>query len=267
MIDLEAIRELPSVANAMEQLRSLSHRPLEIKHTSQWVATGPTDPPFLHCAAYVRTDDRDEIYLNNILPEHMAVHELIHPILWAEGYPDVRLVKRPGLRYTQQHEEHFEAHIDGIRDSLEHHEVHRRMMGVFGLDMAPYYTHKAKEHSAQLDEIVATVSREIPFVIQKEIIDVLEMLEYKEYFGKSLDAYRKATPMAYSSCELLFGKVGPVGFATPKDALACYEMIRNFIVAFGSRIGMSESENDLWRGLDFPLEPHDHGSAKESYGE
>ena len=253
MIDLNSVKNLPSVTEAIARLRSLTDRPLQIKHVDEWTPTDPTDPPVLPSAAYVRWDDRDEVYVTDVLPEHMLVHELLHPILWAEGYPDLILSNRQGLRYTKQHEEHFRTHIDGIKDSLEHHEVHRRMREVYGLDMAPYYEYKAREHSRQLDAIVKSVSRELPFVIQKEIVDVLEMLEYRAYFGPEFDAYQRATPVAVRAAEELCGKIRESGFATPAMARASYETIRLYLVAWASRGAMNEAEHDLWRGLDFPL--------------
>lgn len=267
MIDLDELTSRSSVSAALRDLKALSDRPISVKHTSEWVASEPGDPFSLHSAAYLRTPDRDEVYVGDDIPEHMAVHELIHPILWAEGYPDVRLVQRPGLRYSPKHQELFERHIDGIRDSLEHHEVHRRMRDTYGLDMAPYFTHKAAEHSLQLDGIVANVSREIPFFIQKEIIDVLELLAYRDFFRGSLEAYRQATPLAFSFCEQLLEQVTPVGFSTPDDAQRCYEMIRTFLVELGIRVGMNESENDLWRALDFPLVSPSNGPAEADSSE
>jgi hypothetical protein len=253
MNDLNSVKNLPSVTKAIARLRSLTDRPLQIKHVDEWVPTDPTDPPQLPSAAYVRWDDRDEVYVTDVLPEHMLVHELLHPILWAEGYPDLILSNRQGLRYTKQHEDQFRGRIDGIKDSLEHHEVHRRMREVYDLDMAPYYEHKARVHSRQLEAIVKNVSREIPFVIQIEIVDVLEMHSYRSYFGPAFDAYQRVTPAAVRAAEELSFKIRESGFATPVMARATYETVRKYLVAWGSRVGMNEAENDLWRGLDFPL--------------
>jgi hypothetical protein len=201
-------------------------------------------------------DDRDEIYVDDVLPEHMLIHEIIHPILWAEGYPDVVLVKQPGHRFTEANERDFRPNLDGIKDALEHHEVHRRMRVEYQLDMAPYFRYKAEAHSRQLDDIVAHVSREVPFFMQKEIIDLLEMLEYRDYFGPSLAAYRRASGLTFSSAEQLLKTIRPVGFATAEAAQRSYETIRNFLVTLGSRVRMNEAENDLWRGLTFPLQNH-----------
>jgi len=265
MIDLDELNSRPSVSAALRDLKALSDRPITVKHTSDWVPTEPDDPSSLHSAAYVRMPDHDEVYVGDDIPEHMAVHELIHPILWAEGYPDVRLVTRPGLRFSTQKKRLFECNIAGIRDALEHHEVHRRMKDIYGLDMAPYFRHKAAEHSLQLDHLVANVSREFSFSIQKEIIDVLEMLEYKDFFRGSLDKYHQITPHAFSSCVQLLEQLKPVGFSTPVSSQHCYETVRTFLVELGSRVGMNEAENDLWRGLDFPLgTPGDGSDESES---
>ena len=84
MNDLNALQSMPSVAKATEQLRSLSSgRPIEFFHTCDWVPSGPNDPKTLHSAAYVRSDDKDRIYVSETLPEHMAVHELLHASLSA----------------------------------------------------------------------------------------------------------------------------------------------------------------------------------------
>jgi len=254
MIDVAELLKRPSVEKAMATLTNSSNRPVTVKHVSQWVKTQPADPEFLPGAAYVRTEHGDDIYVADVLPEHMLIHELIHPTLFAEGYPDVRVSEGAAYRFTSEKRQWFIGYLDGILNQLEHHEVHRRMAEDFGLDMVPYFRFKGEHSSAQLTQIIRTQPANNWLSRQKESIDILEMMPYRVHVWKSLNEYERYSPQTYSRCKRMFEIVQSMSFKAPHEAQATYRAIRDEVIRLGEEFRMDEQLNDLWRAMDFPLE-------------
>lgn len=135
MFDSKALAQHPIVSKALADHKALTPRPLLLKHMDEWVHVEGY-PVKLPSPAFIPFDDRDEVYLGDTLPEHMAVHEIVHAILRDEGFPDYEHVPTPNAKPAPGHDQ-FEEQVNQFHNKLQHPEIYRRMQDVYGLRRHP----------------------------------------------------------------------------------------------------------------------------------
>ncbi len=257
MLNFDDLRTRPAVWKALEHLRSVGGKPTRFDHTDHRELEEGADESARRSAVYVECPDEDHnlIYLNEELPEHMAVHELLHPTLRSEGYPDLYF-EPSRVRRSSDYQERFKGQVTALLNKFDHLEIYRRMEEVFGLDMAPYRRHVEVE----LYKLTLPLVREgvLNFSLgkQAQILTILELLKLRPKNGRLLALYRSRSRDTYNVAEGLYQDLKAIGCSTPEDAMQSAHVLTDRIIKIGETLG-DDATNDVWRALVWsPSEGH-----------
>lgn len=251
MLNLDELIERPAIQKARERVEALTSLPVNFRHVSQWKPSDPEHPHKLPGPAMHPTDIAFNVYLDETLPEQMAVHELLHVVMIEEGYPDIRFdgARAPtGSRYQRS----FEAFADGLVNKFQHPEIYRRMEQEYGQDMRTYQVHVSSQLASGSALDVANGPLSFPLGKQTAIVDILDQLYLSPGSSPFIARYRTASPDTVAAAEALQLEFDQTGFATPEDALHNLKLFVEHEIRFGKAIGVGR-DNDLWLALEWFL--------------
>jgi len=257
-LDLDALVKAPAVSRAIADLRALSGRPLLIKHMKDWVHQDGY-PKTLPSPALIPFDDRDEVYLNEKLPAHMAVHEITHAILREEGHPDYEFDAARVVRPSRQQGQ-FEELLTQFHNKLQHPEIYRRMEFDYGLPMGQYKAYVADQFHQQAKGHIAQGMIREPIGKQAQLFNVLDLLHLEPHSGKTLRLIEDVSVTLVNAAKKADEEFRAIGYSAPQQALRAFTAFWGRVIEFGVRAG-DEPTNDLWRAVRWFLPP---GSAMEA---
>ncbi len=250
-LDLAEIQRRPAIVKLLGDVKALASRPVNFRHMADWNPIQPGLPEQLHSPAMVPTDNSYDVYLNEILSEQMAVHELLHVILVEEGYPDIKFdeAKAPA---NAPNRESFERMYDGLVNKFQHPEIYRRMKEVYGQDMPPYRAYVATGLVNELTFDTSTGILSFPLGRQSAIADIIEHLYLQPESQIYLDRYRSLAGETYAVGHEIKREMDRIGFKTPQDALRCLNLFLERVFQYGKTMSVN-LDNDLWRALTWYL--------------
>ncbi len=192
---LELIRGLPRPQQALSRLAELTSKPVSLERLA------PLDLAVLHPCG-----DEHVIKLDpfSTLAEHGLMHELIHAILFEEGYPCVDT----GCRHSAD-----------LTNGLQHPEVFRRMREEYGLDMAPYFsTHWRDDIQRSLDWMHSLPTKDRDNLITYNIVNQF-VWHYIDGSGQDgLKEFAVLAPDAYELTIELHREAQAIGFESAEKA-------------------------------------------------
>lgn len=249
-LEFDEILQRPNVKTLLERVRTLTTRPINFRHTSEWKPTATGHPPRLISPAMHPTDTSYDIYLNEVLPEQMVVHELLHIVLVEEGYPDIAFDETKAPK-NAPHRQYFEGFYDDLVNKLQHPEIYRRMEEEYGQDMPPYRAHVTDGLIAQAFD-PSNQFLSFPLGKQTAIVEIIDHLYLQPESRKNLHRYRSATPITYKVAISIHQEMKKIEFRTPQDALKCLNIFLDHIYECGKKIG-AKLDNELWRAISWHL--------------
>ena len=248
MLKLDEIREDPVVRAVADYAASLTRRDIVFRHLDDWQPTRQLAK--LPSPACVRSGQRDEVYLSEMLPRHTAVHELLHIVLAEEGYVDLRFSHDDGRPSQYEHE--FRQGRDDLLNKVIHAEIYRRMDAEYGLDMDIYKTNVVDELLSDFDQ---QISRgELTFTLGRQIhfFNVLDLFHLRPQSSSFLARYEAEHPAVHSAAVAASIAATGIGFDTPQASLDAARLFTKHVIDFGNLHG-NDAENDLWRSIEWFL--------------
>lgn len=251
MLDLKSLERRPPVTNALADLSTLTSRPLRLRHMNEWVSPDPGYPQKLPSPALIPFDDRDEVYLNETLPEHMAVHEIVHAILREEGHPDYRFDESKITRRSQ-YQGKLTDQLTHLHNKFQHPEVYRRMAAVYDLEMEQYLAYVARQFSDQTKQHINGKQFRFVFGRQAQVLNVVDLLNLFPRTKQVLALVKAEAPSAYRTAIEAKDAMDSIGTTSLTQALAAVNAVWERIIAMG-KTPDDEETNDLWRAVTWFL--------------
>ncbi len=193
-----------------------------------------------------------EIYLNttypDIIQEATFVHEILHILCSAEGYPDVRInqnkirgnaLKQPKL-------------VDDLRidlwSAIQHPYVFKKRNSEFNVHTEQYFDVQISQKMKRWDNRERDLSgKQLYFCYQQDIMWGIEYYFYPEKHKKQmLKIFKEKYNDPYKSCIALFKKLN---FINQKNTCTSAHIIKKHIIKYGRRKGISDV-NVFWEPLD-----------------
>ncbi len=250
---MKDIKETENAQKAINTLRKYSSKPIEIKNINELIL--PDNPkPVTYTGAVREIDNKYIIWLSDKCPEETFVHEMIHLILYSEGFPRVSL-NVPFIKIMIPPNYHnLIPKLGGyLSSSFTHPEVFRRMETYYSFDFDNYYKIQLEQ---KLDRFKKKLhnnknAKDDLFFNQQEILIGLDYHLWGEDNKNILFKMQKEHfPSAYNSCLALYKECNKIGFSTPADSYKSANVIKKHIITYGKRNSIKEDINHLWRALD-----------------
>jgi hypothetical protein len=199
--------------------------------------------------AHYYFDDKHYIAIDEKLPIELAectfVHECLHAILRAEGYPCAYAIDKGDMNAEMRNSL---ANISGfVTDAIHHPEIYRRMSSNYSLDIHGYFDKVVEAKVKRLKNMKKNIDNNIEnvYLSQQNFIDAVEYFYYpikqKEIIFNELKKYFIDN---YQSLNNI--KKTKLNFNTSKDASQSIEFMLEKIKKYATSRNAEILNKQVW---------------------
>ncbi len=236
-------------------MRRFTNKPVEIRDLQEFLSK----PGLSYLAGYAGSGreytSRIEIHLNHDLNERMCeavyVHEMLHILMYHQGFPTVGLPAKAIQFLMPEEVQRLQKLRDVFASDLDHLSIYKRMISDYSLDFEEYFGWQVQAKTRRFGKFAYNVQAKDSayyFIIQQDILDSVNYFAFPEPFQRQILAmFEQLCPDGYRSCVSLYEKLEKIGSGTPALVYKSANLIREHIIKYGWR--RQVTANSLWRTL------------------